>query len=67
MGSLMPAMAGVAERLVPCRVAAMPLARSVVVAGECPLPAAAAVASDGKPLVWKESKNKQTAPALFTE
>src|SRR5215203_6513344 len=26
---------------------------SVVVAGECPLPAAAAVASDGKPLVWK--------------
>ena len=32
-----------------------------------PLPAAAAVASDGKPLVWKESKNKQTAPALFTE
>ena len=45
----------------------MPLARSVVVAGECPLPAAAAVASDGKPLVWKESKNKQTAPALFTE
>jgi hypothetical protein len=36
MGSLMPAMAGVAERLVPCRVAAMPLARSVVVAGECP-------------------------------
>ena len=28
MGSLMPAMAGVAERVVPCRVAAMPLARS---------------------------------------
>ena len=57
MGSLMPAMAGVAERLVPCRVAAKPLARSRGGRGRVPpFPRPPRWLPTGKALGWKVSK-----------